>query len=153
MNSDQLMCVIKERFCLSKVATKIYSPDTLPQHACFFPSAFIANTDPSNLPGEHWIVFWLEDAVSSECFDSFGNLPEAYSFNFADFLKRNTEMCTYNNIQFQKRDRATCGYYVLFYLLMKCEKKSISDICNILGSLKSPDDFVYNYILKRFSCI
>ena len=152
MNSDQLMCVIKERFCLSMIARKIYSPDTLPQYISFFPCAYIVNTDPSNLPGEHWIVFWLEDAVTSEYFDSFENLPETYSSSFAGFLERNTETCTYNNIQFQKRDRTTCGYYVLFYLLMKCERKSILDICNILDSLKSPDDFVYSYILNRFNC-
>ena len=90
MNTEELLCVIRENMCLSFVTDDVYSADTLPDKVQFFPSAFICNTDPSSLPGKHWIVFWFKDPFNSECFDSLGNLPQRYSANFGDFLRRNT---------------------------------------------------------------
>ena len=88
MNTDQLLCVIKENRCLSFVARSIYSVDTLPTTIHTFPSAYICNTEESYLPGRHWIVFWFHDPFQSECFDSFGLLPGQYNGKFEDFLTK-----------------------------------------------------------------
>lgn len=153
MNTDQLQCVIRENRCLSAVARRVYSADTLPNNVNTFPSAFICNTDPSYLPGKHWIVFWLQDPVTSEYYDSFGNLPGYYSVDFDTFLKQNTEMCVYNNVAVQKYDTDTCGYHVLFYLLMKCKNMKLSDIINVLKKCHSPDQYVFEYVSNVFKCI
>ena len=93
MNTNQLLCVIRENRCLTFVARDIYSVDTLPTKVLTFPTAYICNTEESYLPGKHWIVFWFHDPVHSECFDSFGHLPGQYNTNFEDFLTKNTNVC------------------------------------------------------------
>ena len=133
MNTEELLCVIRENRCLSFVADNIYSVDTLPTHIHMFPSAFICNTDRSHLPGKHWIAFWLYDPYHSECFDSLGRLPMYYDMNFETFLSENTEMCVYNNVPFQGKNTDICGYYVLYYLLMKCHNMPMQDIVDRLS--------------------
>ena len=153
MNTDQLLCVIKENRCLSFVARSIYSVDTLPTTIHTFPSAYICNTEESYLPGRHWIVFWFHDPFQSECFDSFGLLPGQYNGKFEDFLTKNTNTCIYNNVQFQSKNSDVCGYYVLYYLLMKCKSMKLYDIVNKLSKCASPDQYVVEYITKAFECI
>ena len=153
MNTEELLCVIRENMCLSFVTDDVYSADTLPDKVQFFPSAFICNTDPSSLPGKHWIVFWFKDPFNSECFDSLGNLPQRYSANFGDFLRRNTTRCLYNNVPFQSKNTDICGYYVLFYLLMKCNYMNLYDIVDRLKSYSFPDYHVVGYVSHVFDCI
>ena len=44
------------------------------------PFAFVLNSDPSHLPGSHWLAFYQESAtLPLEMFDSFGFLPSFYS--------------------------------------------------------------------------
>lgn len=153
MNTSQLLCAIRENRCLSFVADTVYSADTLPVSVNTFPSAFICNTDPMHLPGKHWIVFWFQDSYHSECYDSLGQLPGAYNLNFDSFLQRNTEICLYNNEPTQKAGTDTCGYHVLFYLLMKCRSLSLIKIVEQLKQCDSSDKFVVDYVTHHFWCL
>ena len=153
MNTNQLLCVIRENICLTFVARDIYSVDTLPTKVLTFPTAYICNTDESYLPGKHWIVFWFHDPVHSECFDSFGHLPGQYNTNFEDFLTKNTNVCVYNNVPFQSKNSDVCGYYVLCYLLMKCNGTKLPDIVDLLEKSVFPDQYVVEYVTKAFDCI
>ena len=114
--------------CFTSVTNNVYSAVTLPATVHTFSSAFICNTDPSALHGKHWIVFWLQDSVSSECYDSFGYIPQLYNTHFDNFLRMNMSMCIYNNNPFQNKVSSVCGYYVLYYLLMKCNLVNLYDI-------------------------
>ena len=40
-----------------------------------YPSAYIAKTDPSSLPGDHWVAFYHLSPIHLEFFDSYGPLP------------------------------------------------------------------------------
>ena len=86
MNTNQLLCAIRESSCLSSLTETVYSTDTLPNTVTSYPSAFVCNTDPQHLPGKHWIVFWFQDSYHSECYDSLGHLPGAYDCNFDYFF-------------------------------------------------------------------
>ena len=153
MNTTELLCAIRENRCLSEVNDNVYSADTLPVSVNIYPSAFICNTDPARLPGKHWIVFWFEDSNHSECYDSLGRLPGFYHANFESFLQRNTEVCLYNNVSLQTLTADTCGYHVLFYLLMKCQSLSLTQIVDGLSKCESPDKFVVNYVTNNFKCL
>ena len=153
MNTEELLCVIKESLCLSFVAKNVYSADTLPATLATFPSAFICNTDPSHLPGKHWIVFWFQDPFHSECFDSLGYLPQYYSANFEAFLRRHTSLCVYNNVPIQSKNTDICGYYVIYYLLMKCSNMNLHDIVDRLKRCSFPDQYVVEYVSQAFDCI
>ena len=153
MNTNQLLCVIRENRCLTFVARDIYSVDTLPTKVLTFPTAYICNTEESYLPGKHWIVFWFQDSYNSECYDSLGHLPGAYDCNFDYFLQRNTVKCVYNNEPLQKERADTCGYHVLFYLLMKCRSLPLINIVEQLKKSDSSDKFVVDYVTQHFKCL
>lgn len=39
------------------------------------PGTFIANTDPSSHPGQHWVAFGTLEPGKLKAFDSFGRIP------------------------------------------------------------------------------
>ena len=36
----------------------VFSRDQLPHSFTLYPTAYVANTDPSSLAGEHWVAFY-----------------------------------------------------------------------------------------------
>lgn len=58
-----------------------------------------------------------------------------------------------NEIPIQKKNALTCGYHVLFYLLMKCQNYTMNDIVHILKMQDDPDVFVYRTISQQMDCI
>lgn len=152
MNTEQLECAITESRCLSQLVKGVFAPDTLPV-VVNFPSAYVSNTDPSHLPGKHWVVFWFENNERGEFYDSLGRSPESYNPNFVEFFKRNVNHFEYSREKLQSPSSDVCGYHVLFYLLMKCKKMNLNDIVNTLRRCSSPDHYVYDYVSKYFRCI
>ena len=153
MNSDQLYCALREDECLSRFAKGVFPADKLPRHVNSFPSAYVCNTDPSDLPGKHWVVFWFQSPTKAEFYDSFGRLPECYAKEFVTFLELNAQSCVYNNEAVQSTTSDSCGYHVLFYLLKKCQNVSMKRIVNVLKQCRSPDAYVYDFVTRYFNCI
>ena len=56
------------------------SRDEVPHSFNRYPSASVANTDPSSLPGQHWVAFYLLSPSHLEFFDSYGCHPDDYHF-------------------------------------------------------------------------
>jgi len=50
------------------VTREVFSSDTLPRYFISYPSAYIRNTDRSNLPGQHWVVFLFQNAYFAEIY-------------------------------------------------------------------------------------
>ena len=46
-----------------------------------YPAALIANTDPHDQPGTHWIAMYFESPYESEFFDSYGFPPATYGMD------------------------------------------------------------------------
>ena len=51
------------------------------------PELIICNTDPSNKPGQHWVLFFF-DNDTVDFFDSLGKDIEDYGHEFVDLAKR-----------------------------------------------------------------
>ena len=81
------------------------------------------------------------------------NAPEHYDDRIKDFIIRNSEKFRCNEIRLQKRNSTTCGYHVLFYLLMKCRHYTLSDIVRLVSMQDDPDAFVYRYISQQTKCM
>lgn len=153
MNTDQLQCVINKNLCFSILVKGVFSVDTLPRRVTLYPSAYICNTDTSHLPGSHWVVMWFKSSDYAEFFDSFGNAASYYDYRLEDFLKRNVRVYYHNIITVQSYDSINCGYFVLYYLLMKCKDVNISSIVNVLQNVDFSDKYVVKYVSKYFNCL
>jgi hypothetical protein len=153
MNTEQLRCVLKEDVCLSKVARGVFAPDTLPARIAFYPSAYVCNTDRSNKPGKHWVALWFDGTGRGEFFDSFGLPPEAYDDEIAGFLRKQSTSYTINGRRVQDKRAVTCGYHVLFYLLMKCRNNTMTDIVKFMIDSGNPDGLVYKVVTEYFDCV
>lgn len=148
MNSRELLTLARNNRHTADVTRGVFSSNTLPQIVSVYPSAYICNTDPSYLPGSHWIVFWIHSPNYAEFYDSLGKLPEHYDAAFGVFLQNNCASCVYNNVQIQSRDSVTCGYHVLFYLWMKCYNYDMSQMISILRQRINPDVYVKEFVKK-----
>lgn len=153
MNTDQLICVIRENACFSDKVKGVFSPDTLPSKVSFYPSAYICNTDESHLPGRHWVAFWFQSPRYAEFYDSLGHCPSYYDERFKRFLKDNSNIWKYTTKAVQTNRSMTCGYHVLFYLLMKCLDHTLPDIIGLLLEQDVPDQYVYDFISSYFDCL
>ena len=84
MNTKQLWNAL----CLNPVTNQyfngIYPADTL-KEIREKPDLIICNTDPSNKPGEHWVLFFFSDN-SVDFFDSLGRDIKSYGSIFLDFI-------------------------------------------------------------------
>lgn len=154
MNTDQLECATREDRCLKEFVRGVFPSDRLPYHVNSFPSAYVCNTDPSGLPGKHWVTVWFRNPIEAEFYDSLGRMPDHYGEDLDRFIKRNTTSCTYNNVPVQSKATSTCGFHVLFYLLLKCRNVDMKYIVSMLQKCKPSSDFyVYEYVTKYFDCI
>ena len=85
MNTKQLWNAL----CLNPVTNQyfdgIYSADTLKEIREKL-DLIICNTDPSNKPGEHWVLFFFSDN-SVDFFDSLGRDIKYYGSIFLDLLR------------------------------------------------------------------
>ena len=81
-------------------------------------SAYIINSDPSYRPGEHWIAVYFDKQGRGEFFDSYGLHPD---FNgFTTLMNQNSNEWIYNNKTLRSLFSVVCGYYCIYYVLLRC---------------------------------
>ena len=118
----------------------VFSADTLPKK----PRLLICNTDPSNLPGTHWIAIFV-DSRRGEYFDSFGRKP---SDSFEDYMNDNCTDWTYNTRQLQSITSSYCGFYCCFYCMFRCKGYDLFRIVNMF----TRDTGLNDSIVRGFVC-
>lgn len=110
MNTEQLQCVIQCDAYMKTHVIGVYSADQLPNMHLVPDTGLITNTDPTHLPGRHWVAFYLNQQYELECFDSFGNSPAVYSIFLAQFIKGYSKIDIYPKC-LQSRNTNVCGQY------------------------------------------
>ena len=85
---------------------------------------YIVNTDPSNLPGKHWVGVSLGDVP--EFFDSLGNPPGFYNKLFEDCLIHHGPSYLYNSQRLQSPGSDVCGEFCIQYVLYRAAGYSMS---------------------------
>lgn len=82
------------------------------------PVVAIVNTDPSSLPGTHWIAIYITYDRQGYFFDSFGKSPASREFhrNIINFLYMNCKTFYYSRRQVQDIHATTCGEHCLHFL-------------------------------------
>jgi hypothetical protein len=100
---------------------------------------FVANTDPANQPGKHWVLFVATKArgrICLEYFDSYGLPMPMYADLYAtcirnDFLSMITVVST---VQLQDINSFVCGYYCLLFAHFRATGRSFKFSVNYLRS-------------------
>ena len=152
MNTKQLWNAL----CLNPVTNNyfdgIYSSDTL-KEIVEKPQLIICNTDPSNKPGEHWVLFFF-DENSVDFFDSLGRDIKYYGSIFLDFItnfSNDYKQCL-KRTQPIKSD--LCGHYCLYYAFAKCNGLSMEEIVRNIPDYEYVVEFVnkHYYICPKYEC-
>src|SRR5580765_963748 len=103
----------------------VFACDKLPR-SISYPSAVVANTDPADKPGQHWVAFLFNERGEGEYFDSYG-LPPINSPLFK-FLTRNSVRIKCNPIQLQGFTSDVCGQYCIAFLASRCRGETMRDV-------------------------
>ena len=112
-----------------------------------YPASLILNTDPSGRPGEHWVAIYFNKEKEAEFFDSFGFSAEQY--NFDKYIKRFSINYTYNTFQIQNIDSYFCGYYCLYFIMLKSRGFSMKQINGLFSKTNFKiNDYLVSHIVN-----
>ena len=108
---------------LASIMRGVFPSDKLPI-VNKYPSALIANTDPHNQPGTHWIAMYFVMPDESEFFDSYRFPPETYDMD--EYVLG--EATYFSDKPLQGLTSDVCGDYCLFYLLHRARNVDLNTI-------------------------
>ena len=127
----------------------VFSRDQQPHSFTRCPSAYVANTDPSSLPGKHWVAFYHLSPSHLEFFDSYGCNPDDYHFPIPPTITK----IDINSHQIQSDNSSDCGQYCIFYLYQRTHDIPLPEIIKVLRMTSNPDLFVRTFHSKLGSRI
>ena len=97
-----------------KAFDNVYSVDALPSVVTHYPIFIVLNTHPHNLKGEHWKVIFIRKDRRAELFDSLALPPNIPT---QQWLRKHSRQWKSNARAFQHPLSATCGAFVLYFIL------------------------------------
>jgi hypothetical protein len=144
MNSLQIKEILQNNRYSKGLFKGVFPSNNIPSFNVF-PYCLVANTDKYGDPGSHWIAIYVNNNENAEYFDSFGEEPNKdialYLKQFKNTIKNKSKIQSiYDN---------SCGAHVIYYIIQKCQGKTLK---NIIEELNSPFNdsivklFVYNLI-------
>ena len=114
------------------------------------PLNIIVNTDPSHLPGQHWVCISIEKNGFGQYFDSFGIEP--FKEEIIDFLdKKCTKGWRHNKVAPQNITSITCGHYCVLYIIFMCQNLTNEDFVQRFSSITLDNDRRMLSIFRNFS--
>lgn len=142
LNSNQIFFEIKQDMYAKNIFKKVLARDEIPRRV-IYPSAFVINNQKRNQPGQHWLAVYYDKNGSCEFFDSFGMHPSFYGLE-----KLIRYPFNYNKIQLQSNNSYYCGYYCIYFILLKSRGFSLDQIISLFSqkNLKFNDLIIKNLI-------
>ena len=125
----------------------VYASNTLPKVVTRYPSAFIINTQPLPLPGEHWVAVIIHSSSEADFFDSLGKPPGEHP-TIENFIHKNSEQCNVKSKRLQPSYSDLCGLYVLVFLISRlCLNMSLSQVYALFSNnIQNNDNFVHSFL-------
>ena len=133
---------------LKKCFEGIFSADNLPR---FIKKNhfIICNTDVLSGDGKHWYCVLKIDSTTLECFDSLGINAEKKKFIAEKFKQRYVSKIKFNVTQVQSSETATCGLFVLYFLVNRFHNKDLgfTDLLNeiFVASLEENERLIQSF--------
>lgn len=118
MDTVQLTRLLRGNRYTKRVFQGVYPSDQLPKKLRK-PAIIIANTDPANKPGTHWVAIYYGRNGETELFNSFGiSYPATLNNKFSKFLTAKSKNYTrLNTKRLQSSLSTVCGQYCCMYTL------------------------------------
>ena len=114
----------------------VFAVDQLPTIPCR--GLYIANTDPSDESGEHWVLFNVTYDGTIEFFDTFGRKPD----------QRWPGPWLYSNQIVQSPLSAACGYHMLWFAHLR-QYQSYRKIMSLYSNNLHENDVFVKLSTKR----
>jgi hypothetical protein len=134
MNTSQIVTALASDPIVSKCFAGVFACDQLPKKINKFPTALVANTDPSNERGEHWIAMYFDKHKNAEYFDSYGMPPS--NCDLYKFFQSNGKNHKCNETQLQAISSIVCGHWAIGFLAKRCREHSMTSFIKQFKGLK-----------------
>ena len=145
LSNQDILKVIEKDFYAKKSFLGVFPRDMLPR-ITIYPSSFIVNTHPMDQRGEHWLALFVDKNKKCEFFDSFGFSEKDYGFE--NYIRTFSRNYTSNKNQIQHLDSNACGYYCIYFILLKARGFKMSDINNLFSIVDfNLNDFLVSHVV------
>lgn len=141
MNTQQLDAILSGDRHAGPLYLGTYSWDLVPSMSR--ESACVVNTDCSERPGAHWVLYVHRAGVTT-FFDSFGQHPRAYPGLPATVDEFNTR-------QVQNMDSGVCGQWCVYVLLSMARGRRLAEVVSAFDSDRHVNDhFVAAFVNQNY---
>lgn len=151
MDTHQINYVLKHHPATKPYFRGVYALDEIPRifnggkHCC------VVNSDESNKSGSHWLAVYF-DGIQGQFFCSYGNPPAFYGGPLENFMETFSEKWNFNTKRLQGTFSTVCGQYCIYYLIKKCEGRSLREIVNVFGTdLHKNDEKVNAWFNRKYN--
>ena len=142
MNTKQLWSALMTNKLTYNYFDGIYSKDTL-SDIINKPQLIICNTDNSNKPGEHWVLFFFSKK-KCEFYDSLGKDITFYGDSFLKFIYKFVTKIEQVPFRTQPLNTPYCGELCLFYAYKRCKGYKMIQILEMMSNIENVLSFVYD---------
>lgn len=129
---------------ISKTFLGVFPADKIPANLESRPCCLIANTDPADQPGQHWIALIVRSNGDKIFIDSYGNKPSYYN----PVLWRRFAHWQINTYDLQQNLSTVCGDWCLYFLRVLCRNGSLS-IHGVVKQFDVNDDAGNDAVIKK----
>jgi hypothetical protein len=148
MFSSQISKALQKDKYITDYFGGVFPCDKLPKQPVKYPSAFVANTDPSSEDGEHWVCYYFDSEGNADYFDSFGLPP--LNCDLHNFFENNGNNHNYNKVQLQGNDSDACGHYCIAVLVNRARGEPLDEIVErYQGSQPGQHDSVISSLVNK----
>ena len=110
------------------------------------PFSIVANTDPDNKNGQHWVAIYVDENNIGEYYDPFGFPPIHRAFE--NFMNSNCTQWTYNYVSVQHPTSTVCGQHCIFYLILRNQGHQMHEITRLLTMDRHANSSFVNDFVK-----
>lgn len=148
MNTDEIQCILSRALSSSSNTSLnfrgVYAADRVPVASGSW--CCVANTDPHDRPGEHWVALVFGDHGGCEYFDSYAMPLETYPALHKRL--RNVDVVCRAVQPVQPPFSTACGHFCIYFLCCRSSMMSLARIVERLLRIpmRSRDSFVYDHV-------
>lgn len=114
MNTEQIDCTLRSDPLTRRTYLGCFPINCIPDVSSKNAAAFVLNSDPSDMPGEHWVCINICDSMAV-FFDSFALPPSIYSDTLHELVYDKPNVWV-NQTRLQSGESNLCGQYCIYAL-------------------------------------